>query len=311
MSGAPLTEAGVRWLQAKVGTTADGQWGKDTEAAYAAYTAGGQVPGDTGGTVPMPGDTGGTVPIPGDTGGTVPIPGDTGGTVPMLRLGDRGAEVRQLQEKLNGHGAGLDPDSDFGPATDRAVRKFQRATKLEVDGIVGPATWDRLDGEKLAEWPPPGRPDVAYIEEIRQAADETGLPLRHALAVVQGESDFKNIFGCDLGQRDTVPFCRQLVTRERFRELLNHVGKGGTSNGVGLTQVTYGGFLPQLEDAGGGEQPLAQCRMGFRLLKDLFDRHGERKGYAVYNGGPNPPSVSWRYADAMLERARRWREEGF
>lgn len=287
----PLTEAGVRWLQAKVGTTVDGQWGKDTEAAYAAYTAAGQSPGDTGSTDPRP--------------------GDTGGTLSMLRLGDRGAEVRELQEKLNGHGAGLDPDGDFGPATDRAVRKFQRATNLDVDGIVGPATWDRLNGEKLAEWPPAGRPDVPYIEEIRQAAKETGLPLRHALALVQGESDFKNIFGCDLGRRSTVPFCRQLVTRERFRALLNHVRKRGTSNGVGLTQVTYGGYLPQLEDAGGGEQPLAQCRVGFRILKDLFDRVGERRGYAEYNGGPKPPAVSWLYADAMLARARRWRDEGY
>ena len=70
--------------------------------------------------------------------------------------------------------------------------------------------------------------------------------------------------------------------------------------------MTYRGFLPQLEEAGGCEQPLAQCRVGFRILKYHFDRYGERKGYAVYNGGPNPPNVSWRYADAMLERARRW-----
>lgn len=33
----PKTEAGVRWLQQKVGTGADGQWGTSTEARYLAY----------------------------------------------------------------------------------------------------------------------------------------------------------------------------------------------------------------------------------------------------------------------------------
>ena len=152
----PKTEAGVRWLQKKVGTTPDGEWGEGTEVKYIAFTT-------TSGTEKMP----------------------------MLRLGDVGPAVGVLQEKLNRQGAGLDVDSDFGPATHRAVRKFQRATGLEVDGIVGPATWQRLDGEKLAEWPSTAGTDTPYIEEITQAAREVGLPLHHALALVEGESGFR------------------------------------------------------------------------------------------------------------------------
>jgi hypothetical protein len=33
----PKTEAGVKWLQKKVGVAADGQWGKNTETKYVAY----------------------------------------------------------------------------------------------------------------------------------------------------------------------------------------------------------------------------------------------------------------------------------
>lgn len=33
----PKTEAGVKWLQNKVGTVADGEWGSDTEAKFVAY----------------------------------------------------------------------------------------------------------------------------------------------------------------------------------------------------------------------------------------------------------------------------------
>jgi cell wall-associated NlpC family hydrolase len=34
----PRTEAGVKWLQQKVGAAPDGQWGKNTEAKYVAFT---------------------------------------------------------------------------------------------------------------------------------------------------------------------------------------------------------------------------------------------------------------------------------
>jgi peptidoglycan hydrolase-like protein with peptidoglycan-binding domain len=39
---------------------------------------------------------------------------------------------------------GLTPDGVFGPVTSRAVKRFQRRHRIEVDGIVGPATWAAL-----------------------------------------------------------------------------------------------------------------------------------------------------------------------
>jgi hypothetical protein len=36
------------------------------------------------------------------------------------------------------------PDGVFGEMTDQAVRHFQKRNGLEVDGIVGPKTWERL-----------------------------------------------------------------------------------------------------------------------------------------------------------------------
>ncbi|MEP9354165.1 peptidoglycan-binding protein [Xanthobacter sp. KR7-65] len=69
-----------------------------------------------------------------------------------LLTGDDGAEawkdarpmgdVRELQEALNQLGADpvLHVDGLYGPATEAAVRVFQRSQKLKVDGIAGPAT---------------------------------------------------------------------------------------------------------------------------------------------------------------------------
>lgn len=63
---------------------------------------------------------------------------------PLLRMGDKGDYVRQVQQLLNRRNAGLEEDGDFGEKTDAAVRKFQEASGLVDDGVVGDYTWRKL-----------------------------------------------------------------------------------------------------------------------------------------------------------------------
>lgn len=81
---------------------------------------------------------------------------------PTLRQGDRGESVRELQTMLNALGFSVGAvDGVFGNATYLAVRNFQAANGLTVDGIVGPSTWTALDNAMIA--PPPGETFVYTV----------------------------------------------------------------------------------------------------------------------------------------------------
>src|SRR5689334_15811552 len=56
-----------------------------------------------------------------------------------LHRGDRSPKVATIQRWFH-----LTPDHIYGPATVRAVKRFQRRHGLTPDGVVGPATWAAL-----------------------------------------------------------------------------------------------------------------------------------------------------------------------
>lgn len=64
--------------------------------------------------------------------------------MPLIKRGSTGSAVLQLQKLLNKLGYKLEEDGSFGPATDAAVRSYQKAHGLEVDGEVGKKTWGAL-----------------------------------------------------------------------------------------------------------------------------------------------------------------------
>ena len=64
---------------------------------------------------------------------------------PVLRRGSTGDAVGALQTMLRVLQPDLMIDLHFGPATELAVRMFQRDHGLQVDGVVGRLTWDALE----------------------------------------------------------------------------------------------------------------------------------------------------------------------
>ena len=62
----------------------------------------------------------------------------------QVSYGSTGSSVSALQEKLNANGYDLEVDGEFGPATQKAVKDYQKKKGLQVDGIAGAETWGSL-----------------------------------------------------------------------------------------------------------------------------------------------------------------------
>jgi hypothetical protein len=96
---------------------------------------------------------------------------------PMLANGAKGAEVSELQRTLNARPpSALTPlivDGIFGLKTQARVKEFQRRNGLQIDGIVGPATWGVLKAGDDG-------PD-ASLDEFRAICDHAVSLLRHDL----------------------------------------------------------------------------------------------------------------------------------
>lgn len=122
-----------------------------------------------------------------------------------ISIGSNNNDVRVLQEKLKtiGYYSGT-IDSDFGPVTDSAVRAFQSANGLYVDGVVGPVTWPVI--MRLADDPSGGTimGDTIPVSEI--AKGETGRWHGHIFVVspdmIRSFTDLQIKAGVDLDTSD-------------------------------------------------------------------------------------------------------------
>lgn len=98
---------------------------------------------------------------------------------PTLRRGDKGDAVRILQTKLAALGFDLGKygiDGDFGSATEKAVKAFQKAAGLKADGICGPKTWAALEPAE----PEPKTYTVVISGLTREQAEQLRDSYEHA-----------------------------------------------------------------------------------------------------------------------------------
>lgn len=122
----------------------------------------------------------------------------------MLRMGSRGARVRELQALLTRAGHPVKVDGDFGTATKDAVKAFQRKQKIKADGVVGPETFRRLEEFKVSPDERPGEIAATDVPEVKNA-----VPAGGALIVIEKlrnkiEEGATYVFGIDAGWAQSI-----------------------------------------------------------------------------------------------------------
>jgi murein DD-endopeptidase MepM/ murein hydrolase activator NlpD len=107
-----------------------------------------------------------------------------------LRLGSESELVAHVQRALE-----VPADGVFGAETDAAVRRYQYAAKLAVDGIVGPATWSALfgSGQAIGGDVSQGVKD-ALASTLRAAGTRVGAD---ATAAQRGSGGHGDVAGAD------------------------------------------------------------------------------------------------------------------
>jgi hypothetical protein len=119
----------------------------------------------------------------------------------ILRIGSNGSAVAQLQLNLNqlaqaGHfklpKGKLQGTGTFGENTEATVKAFQRAQKMEIDGIVGPDTLERIDELR-------GKAADSTVGAIDERS--RGAVIDSLIAIAQAEVGVREVGGNNCGVR--------------------------------------------------------------------------------------------------------------
>lgn len=137
-----------------------------------------------------------------------------------------------------------------------------------------------------------------YALRIIIEAKRQGIRVSDAFAMVEQETGFRNVFGCDHGAGRA--FCHENVTAARVRTLL----ASNLANGVGPTQLTSKGYVRMADKHGGAHKVSVNLATGIAILAGMQHKLGRMKGFGAYNGGEGNPNMT--YAWQCARRAARW-----
>jgi N-acetylmuramoyl-L-alanine amidase len=185
-------------------------------------------------------------------------------------LHDRGAEIRDIQQRLIALGGNIDAvelDGTFGASTQAAIRAFQERRSLRVDGQVGADTWGQLveAGYHLGD-------RTLYLRSPLHRGDDVGALQRKL-----------NSLGFDAGKEDGLfgP-----LTDRAVREFQRNVGEEPDGI-VGIETIST---LERMRPTGSGPgravvreaESVRAMRSSIRGQVVAIDaRHGEPTGNAI------------------------------
>lgn len=196
----------------------------------------------------------------------------------LLKKGNRGESVKQLQKALN-----LYPDGIFGEVTEEAVKAFQKSNGLKQDGIVGDKTWEALP-----------KPNYGFGGILKQSKRTIKEIIVHCTATPEGRVEtvqsIRNMHKAkgwsDIGYHYLIG-----LNGERWEgRNVNLIGahcEGHNSNSIGVCYVGGVDKKMQAKDTRTEKQKYALVA----LLKDLRKLYPKAKiyGHHDFNKGKSCP----------------------
>jgi hypothetical protein len=141
-----------------------------------------------------------------------------------------------------------------------------------------------------------------YSLRIIMEARKAGIPISLAFALIEQESNFRNVFGHDPTTSVPASWMGKEVTKQRYLSYKEHRQAHGMQ-GVGPAQLTWWEYQDKADKRGGAWKPKHNISVAFEHLGSLIKNKGLRAGIAEYNGsGP----AAAKYAEQVLERQARW-----
>lgn len=113
---------------------------------------------------------------------------------PNLQYGDDNSYVSKCQELLMrlGYSIGVSaPTGYFGSNTLAAIKLFQSANKLEVDGIVGPKTWAALFSDSAVKYVASATTESSTASATTVAKADSGSKASTVVNIALGEIGYK------------------------------------------------------------------------------------------------------------------------
>jgi N-acetylmuramoyl-L-alanine amidase len=210
---------------------------------------------------------------------------------PIIKLGDSGERVRDVQRRLRALVSGdLPVDGRFGERTAHAVRRFQQERGLAADGIVGPETWRDL---VEAGWRLGGRL-LWYSQQMMRGDDVREL--QHRL----------NQLGFDAGTEDGIfgPLAREAVEEFQRNVGLRVDGVVGPETVAMLRRLQRSHQAGDLGVRAREREWLRRLAgrglVGARIVVD--PAHGPDDPGAVGQGGITEAEVAWEVGSRLVGR---------
>ncbi|MFF7438105.1 D-Ala-D-Ala carboxypeptidase family metallohydrolase [Streptomyces sp. NPDC008122] len=195
----------------------------------------------------------------------------------QLSQGSGGEAVKELQIRIAGWAAGsaqqtfVSLDGDFGPGTEAALRRFQAAYGLTVDGVAGAQTFSRLNALESSDG------STAHFDFSEfESKDGSGFSGGKVSATTVKENVRRNMYKLEALRKK----CGDLAVtvNSGFRSISHNASVGGAANSMHLYGIA------------------ADVAVSGLSTKTVYQK-AETCGYS----GLETYTVSWQHVDSRVE----------